>query len=274
MPSQYDFARACLTAEVFHGSAVRGETRHQVPLSLPRTPLFPDRSAELASGISTASWLSHGHKCGQVFPCTPAFSRAQARSGISPQSCFSRAQAWLIFSPCPCLLTGTSAACIFPCTPAFSRAQARSAPRAHVRELLCETQSSKEQLRRSRTESSAAPPATEELAGEARQVRPARAACGSVSTDFCLLTGGEVWRATGPPAPASIIPARKFRLSSPFLTAHRRSRNFPPRYLSRPSGEVWRATGPPNLSTSISTCRPLPRPYPAGVCQSDTVQTF
>ena len=50
---------------------------------------------------------------------------------------------------------------------------ARSAPRAHVRELLCETQSSKEQLRRSRTESSGAAPAIEELAGEARQVRPA-----------------------------------------------------------------------------------------------------
>ncbi len=50
---------------------------------------------------------------------------------------------------------------------------ARSAPRAHVRELLCETQSSKERLRRSRTESSGAAPAIEELAGGARQVRPA-----------------------------------------------------------------------------------------------------
>ena len=50
---------------------------------------------------------------------------------------------------------------------------ARSAPRAHVRGLLCVSQSSKERLRRSRTESSGAAPAIEELAGEARQVRPA-----------------------------------------------------------------------------------------------------
>ena len=97
----------------------------------------------------------------------------------------------------------------FPRNPAFSRAQARSAPRAHVRELLCVPQSSKERLRRSRTESSAAPPATEELAGEARQVRPARAACGSVSTDFGLLTGGEVRRAPGPPAPATNLSSQK-----------------------------------------------------------------
>ena len=41
-----------------------------------------------------------------------------------------------------------------------------------VKELLCVPQSSKERLRRSRTESSGAAPATEELAGEARQVRP------------------------------------------------------------------------------------------------------
>ena len=58
-------------------------------------------------------------------------------------------------------------------TSVFSRVQARSAPRAHVRELLCASQSSKERLRRSRTESSGAAPAIEELAGEARQVRPA-----------------------------------------------------------------------------------------------------
>ena len=42
-----------------------------------------------------------------------------------------------------------------------------------MRELLCVPQSSKERLRRSRTESSGAAPAIEELAGEARQVRPA-----------------------------------------------------------------------------------------------------
>ena len=58
----------------------------------------------------------------------------------------------------------------------FSRAQARSAPRAHVRGLLCVPQSSKEQLRRSRTESSGAAPAIEELPGAARQCKARRAA--------------------------------------------------------------------------------------------------
>ncbi len=119
------------------------------------------------------------------------------------------------YFPAPLLSHGHKRGQVFPCTPACSREQARSAPRAHVRELLCETQSSKEQLRRSRTKSSAAPPAIEELAGEARQVRPARAACGSVSTDFGLLTGGEVWRATGPPAPSTIIFSRKFEYPPP-----------------------------------------------------------
>ncbi len=76
----------------------------------------------------------------RYFPAPLAFSQAQARSGISPQSCFSRAQARSGISLRPCFLTGTSAACIFPatlpshghkcsqvfpCTPAFSRAQAR-----------------------------------------------------------------------------------------------------------------------------------------------------
>ena len=119
------------------------------------------------------------------------------------------------YFPAPLLSHGHKRGQVFPRNPAFSRAQARSAPRAHVRELLCETQSSKEQLRRSRTESSAAPPAIEELAGEARQVRPARAACGFVSTDFRFLTGGEVWRAPGPPAPSTIIFSRKFEYPPP-----------------------------------------------------------
>ena len=99
-----------------------------------------------------------------------------------------------------------------------------------MRGLLCGTQSSKERLRRSRTESSAAPPAIEELAGEARQVRPARAACGLVSTDFRLLAGGEVWRAPGPPAPPTIIFSRKFEYPPLPPTASRRSRKIPPRY--------------------------------------------
>ena len=95
-------------------------------------------------------------------------------------------------------------------------------------------------MRRSRTESSVAAPATEELAGEARQVRPARAACGFVSTDFRLLAGGEVWRALGPPAPPGHQILAEARISASALTASRRSRNFPFRYcllLSKRSGE-------------------------------------
>ncbi len=190
-----------------------------------------------ASGIPTATRPSHGHKCGRHFPPrNPAFSREQARSAFSPAPQPSHGnKRGQYFPPATRLSHGNKRGQYFPpatrpshghkrgqrrernfhCAPAFSRAQARSAPRAHVRELLCETQSSKEQLRRSRTESSAAPPAIEELAGEARQVRPARAACGSVSTDLGLLTGGEVWRATGPPAPSSIKFSRKFSLPSP-----------------------------------------------------------
>ena len=201
-----------------------------------RGQYFPPQPGFLAGtsavSISTATRLSHGNKRGQYFPPQPGFltrtspvsiptrnpavSRAQARSVFPPATRLSHGnKPGQYFHPQPGFLTGTSPVNISTRNPAFSRAQARSAPRAHVRELLCETQSSKEQLRRSRTESSAAPPATEELAGEARQVRPARAACGSVSTDFGLLTGEEVWRATGPPAPASIISARKFSIPPP-----------------------------------------------------------
>ena len=61
---------------------------------------------------------------------------------------------------------------------------ARSAPRAHVRELLCVSQSSKERLRRSRTESSGAAPAIEELPGAARQCKARRAACGEADNQL------------------------------------------------------------------------------------------
>ena len=171
-----------------------------------------------ASGIPTATRPSHGHKCGRHFPPATQPSHGNKRGQHFPPhpSLLTGTSVVSISPPQPGFLTGTSAVSISPPrNPAFSREQARSAPRAHVRELLCVSQSSKEQLRRSRTESSAAPPAIEELAGEARQVRPARAACGSVSTDLGLLTGGEVWRATGPPAPTSIKFSRKFSLSSP-----------------------------------------------------------
>ena len=120
----------------------------------------------------------------------------------------------------------------FPRNPVFSREQARLAPRAHVRELLCGTQSSKERLRRSRTESSAAPPAIEELAGEARQVRPARAACGFVSTDLGFLTGGEVRRAPGPPAPATNLSSQRSNMPPSSCSRTTEAGSFPPGTIS------------------------------------------
>ncbi len=152
-------------------------------------PELPQRPGLLtgsnAAYIFLTSRFSHGHKRGLYSPRNPVFSRAQARSVFPPATRLSHGnKRGQYFLPQPGFLTGTSAVSISSRNPAFSREQARSAPRAHVRELLCISQSSKERLRRSRTESSAAPPAIEELAGEARQVRPARAACGFVSTDF------------------------------------------------------------------------------------------
>ena len=100
-------------------------------------------------------------------------------------------------------------------TSVFSRVQARSAPRAHVRELLCVPQSSKERLRRSRTESSGAAPAIEELAGEARQVRPAGPRADQYQPGSDFSRAQEVWRAPGPPAPTSNIFSQKISLPPP-----------------------------------------------------------
>ena len=97
-------------------------------------------------------------------------------------------------------------------TSVFSRVQARSAPRAHVRELLCVSQSSKERLRRSRTESSGAAPAIEELAGEARQVRPAGPRADQYQPGSDFSRAQEVWRAPGPPVPPSNIFSQKISL--------------------------------------------------------------
>ena len=122
-------------------------------------------------------------------------------------------------------------------TSVFSRVQARSAPRAHVRELLCVSQSSKERLRRSRTESSGAAPAIEELAGEARQVRPAgpRADQSQPGSDFSRAQ--EVWRATGPPAPTSTLPRRCSAYRLPPDRAPQKS-EIPASVLSSSSVEV------------------------------------
>ena len=146
-------------------------------------------------------------------------------------------------------------------TSVFSRVQARSAPRAHVRELLCVSQSSKERLRRSRTESSGAAPAIEELAGEARQVRPAgpRADQYQPGSDFSRAkrSGGR---------PALRLPRATF--------SHRRSpcrlhtdyalqkSEFPASALSSPIEEVRRATGPPATTGNIFSQKiTLPPPY-------------
>ena len=153
-------------------------------------------------------------------------------------------------------------------TSVFSRVQARSAPRAHVRELLCVPQSSKERLRRSRTESSGAAPAIEELAGEARQVRPAGPRAEKLAARLGLLAGEEVWRAPGPPAPTSNIFSQKISLPPPQPTTHSRSRKFPSRYRPRPFEEVWRAPGPPAPTTVVSSRKislpPQSRPHAAG----------
>ena len=203
--------------------------------------------------IPSATRLSHGNKRSQYFHPQPGFLTGTSAVSIPTRNpAVSRAQARSVLPSATRLSRGNKRGQYFHRNPTFSRAQARSAPRAHVRELLCETQSSKEQLRRSRTESSEAPPATEELAGEARQVRPARAACGSVSTDFGLLTGEEVWRATGPPAPASIISARKFSIPPPHRprTAEAGSSHpgtvfaHPKRSGGRPALQLPRATFP------------------------------
>ncbi len=167
-------------------------------------------------------------------------------------------------------------------TSVFSRVQARSAPRAHVRELLCVSQSSKERLRRSRTESSGAAPAIEELAGEARQVRPAGPRADQYQPGSDFSRAQEVWRALGPPVPASIKFSRKFAFRFPSERAPqkseisalvlpspiRRSRKFPSRYRPRPFEEVWRAPGPPAPTTVVSSRKislpPQSRPHAAG----------
>ena len=50
--------------EYIEAPMVRGETRHSVPLSLPRTPLFPGVSAVLMtaykSGIAALHLIVHG----------------------------------------------------------------------------------------------------------------------------------------------------------------------------------------------------------------------
>ena len=121
---------------------------------------------------------------------------------------------------------------------------ARSAPRAHVRELLCVSQSSKERLRRSRTESSGAAPAIEELAGEARQVRPAGPRADQYQPGFVFSRAG---RSGG--SQALQLPRASNACGSSVIRLHpdcapQKSENSAPAPLS-PIEEVWRESGPP-----------------------------
>ena len=123
-----------------------------------------------------------------------------------------------------CFLTGYASCAASASLPAWpAHRKARSAPRAHVRELLCVSQSSKEQLRRSRTESSGAAPAIEELAGEARQVRPAGPRADQYQPGSDFSRAQEVWRAPGPPAPPSVKFSRRFAFRLPSERAPQKS---------------------------------------------------
>ena len=153
-------------------------------------------------------------------------------------------------------------------TSVFSRVQARSAPRAHVRELLCVSQSSKERLRRSRTESSGAAPAIEELAGEARQVRPAGPRADQYQPGSDFSRAQEVWRAPGPPAPTSSALPRQPAIPPPSRARPAEVGNFRPGTIFLPCEEVWRAPGPPAPTTVVSSRKisfpPQSRPHAAG----------
>ena len=56
-----------------------------------------------------------------------------------------------------------------------------------------------------------------------------------LANDFRILTGGEVWRESGPPAPTSITFSRQPAIFPLLPIASRRSRNFSPRYRFPPS---------------------------------------
>ena len=168
-----------------------------------------------------------------------------------------------------CFLTGYASCAASASLPAWpAHRKARSAPRAHVRELLCVSQSSKERLRRSRTESSGAAPAIEELAGEARQVRPAGPRAEKLATRSSFLTGARGLEGARP----SSSPEQHFltedQSSAPQPTTHSRSRKFPSRYRPRSFEEVWRAPGPPAPTTVVSSRKislpPQSRPHAAG----------
>ena len=120
-----------------------------------------------------------------------------------------------------------------------------------MRGLLCVSQSSKERLRRSRTESSGATPAIEELAGEARQVRPAgpRADQYQPGSDF-----SRAKRSGGRPAlrlPRATFSHRRSACRPHTDHTQQKSEISTPVPSSPICGEVRRATGPPAPTTII-----------------------
>ena len=132
-----------------------------------------------------------------------------------------------------------------------------------MRGLLCGTQSSKEQLRRSRTESSGAAPAIEELAGEARQVRPAGPRADQYQPTLFFSRAG---RSGG--RPALQLPRPTFTRGSlhisPAPDRAPQKPEIPASVPAPPIEEVWRATGPPAPTTNIHARQPayLPRSRP------------
>ena len=87
VPSQCGFARDCRTPEYVEAPTVRGETRHCVPLSLPRTPLLPAfccaadcRQVLYCLSISDGLWEQRRQRRERNSRNGTAFSRAQARS--------------------------------------------------------------------------------------------------------------------------------------------------------------------------------------------------
>ena len=124
-----------------------------------------------------------------------------------------------------------------PSLPGSRSCLARSAPRAHVRELLCVSQSSKERLRRSRTESSGAAPAIEELPGAARQCKARRAACGEADNQLRPSHGRGGLEGVRPSSSREHQILAEVRQSTSLPTAHHRSRKFPLQYQLLPSAK-------------------------------------
>ena len=162
-----------------------------------------------------------------------------------------------------CFLTGYASCAASASLPAWpAHRKARSAPRAHVRELLCVPQSSKERLRRSRTESSGAAPAIEELAGEARQVRPAGPRADQYQPGSDFSRAQEVWRAPGPPAPPSNIFSQKISLPPPNRPHTAEVGNFRPGIVlvhsKRSGGRLALRLPRPSFPRGRSAFRPNP----------------